>query len=101
MSTSDYKIVLTHAARAWCAAHAWPAALEARVRGEVALEGINVNRLVFHTFEWDKDNPQEFVCTPDGDNILKVDTCTRDDLTKLTEGPFKGAIVRVPVPDDD
>lgn len=105
MSKHDYKIELTHGAKAWCAAHAWPQALTARVRGEIAGEMQNglksVNSLCFHSFEWSRDDPQEFICTPAGDNVLRVDTCSREEVSKLTAGPFKGKTVVMPVPDEE
>ena len=107
MSKHEYTIELAHGAQAWCAAHAWPSALEARVRGEIAHEmthGLSsVDKLMLHTFEWDRDSRQEFICTPapDRPGVLIVDTCTREDGEKLTEGPFAGKVISMPVPDSE
>ena len=102
---SKHEIELTHAAKAWCAAHAWPAALEARVRGEIASEmkhGLSsISKLMFHTFQWSKDDKQEFICTPTGNNVLRVDTCSREEAGEVEGGQFKGKKIMMPSGDSE
>lgn len=79
--------------------------MKARVRGEIHHEmqdGLkNVDSLCFHTFEWSRDDPQEFICTPAGNNVLLVDTCSREEAGEVEDGPFKGKTILMPVADSE
>jgi|SRR5215470_17316807 len=105
MIKRDYEIELTHGARAWSALHASPAALKARVIGEIALSGCrDPMKLVFHTFEWDRRDKQEFIVWPSPDKkyTILVDTCTRETGEKAIERcRFAAKKISMPVPDSE
>jgi hypothetical protein len=101
--TAAYKIVLTDLARAFAAKHTSIAALEERVRGEIAdilNSAGDLDRLHFHTFV--TSDGQEYICFPevvDDGRVLVVDTCSRDETNRLTTSD--GMLVTVPEPDSD
>jgi hypothetical protein len=97
-----YTITFTPSGRALAEAHSSLAAVEERVRRELAdLLGEEigpVDRLLFHTFALPSGH--EFIVTPLGSDAVEIDTCSRASLV-IREGPLAGQDVAPPMKDSD
>jgi hypothetical protein len=86
-SALTYRIVFTRLAHAFAMRRSSLAALEEQIRGEMAeLMSVDddgpmgIEELCFHVVEF---GDQEYICSPtqvDGELVLSVDTCSREEL---------------------
>ena len=101
---SAYKIVFTDLAAGFAKARSSLAAVEERVRGEIAailMDDVPLEQLLFHVVEM--PDGTEYYCSParTGDDIvLVVDTCSLDEF-EPTRGMLAGAKIGVPRPDSE
>jgi hypothetical protein len=97
-----YRIELTDIARAFAARHSSEKEVEELVRKEIdeLLEDAfeSIGDLLFHCVE---SGEQEYICFPVGENVIRVDTCTREEGPVLGKGPLKGQCVTIPSADSD
>jgi hypothetical protein len=86
-----YRIELTDMARHFAARHSSVTEVEELVRQEIdelledAVE--TLGDIFFHCVE---SGGQDYICTPIGDTVVRVDTCSREEGPVVERGPLKG-----------
>lgn len=100
----DYEVRFTKLAQEFAKAKSSLAAVEERVRGEIADwmqrdDGFKrLDDLIMHVVEM--GDAGEYVCYPAGENLLEIDTVSYDEKV-LDKGPLKGKTVMLPRRDSE
>jgi hypothetical protein len=94
-----YRIELTDMARHFATRHSSVKELEELVRQEIETYSKPGARLSFSIVS--SPGGQDYICTPSSDDVVRVNTCSREEGPVVERGPLKGQLLWIPSADSE